>query len=267
MMPPGDTPPEAVADPKGTVTNVAMIHSDVYGYDYSYQLYIPAEYQAGKPAALMIFQDGGNYMFTFRSPSVFDSLIASGEMPVTISAYINPGAGNERSVEYDATTPKYATFLINEFIPNAIANAYDIVDDPNGWAIGGHSSGGSCAFTAGWNFPDKFHKIMTHSGSFLDLASDDNPADPGAGAYVDLLTSTMPIKPLRVTLLSSPNDLGNGKWFQANNDMAMALQTAGYPFRYMKGMGTHDPRPWDTYDYPDALRWLWRGYTLPQYAP
>jgi hypothetical protein len=61
--------------------------------------------------------------------------------------------------------------------------------------------------------------------------------------------------------------LGNGQWFTANNDMAMALQTAGYPYRYMRGMGTHNPQPWDTYDYPDALRWLWRGYTLPQYAP
>jgi enterochelin esterase family protein len=88
----------------------------------------------------------------------------------------------------------------------------------------------------------------------------------GGDAYPELIQTTTPIKPLRVTLLSGTGDLGNGRWFAANDAMAEALDAAGYPYRYMRGEGTHDPKPWDTMDFPDALRWLWRGYTLPHYA-
>lgn len=49
--------------------------------------------------------------------------------------------------------------------------------------------------------------------------------------------------------------------------MAASLETAGYSYRYQSGTGTHDPDPWATYDFPDALRWLWTGYTLPHYSP
>ena len=40
-----------------------------------------------------------------------------------------------------------------------------IVQDPDGWAIGGHSSGGMAAFNVAWFYPDKFHKVITASPS------------------------------------------------------------------------------------------------------
>jgi enterochelin esterase-like enzyme len=57
-------------------------------------IYIPAQYDGSKPAALMVFQDGGGYVGETggqRAPIVFDNLIAKGEMPVTIAVFINPG--------------------------------------------------------------------------------------------------------------------------------------------------------------------------------
>jgi hypothetical protein len=66
-------------------------------------------------------------------------------------------------------------------------------------------------------------------------------------------------------MLSGTNDLGGGTWFNANNAMAESLEEAGYVYRYMSGEGSHDPRPWASADLPAALRWLWRGYTLPHY--
>ncbi|HEX2880205.1 MAG TPA: alpha/beta hydrolase-fold protein [Polyangiaceae bacterium] len=261
MEPPGDNPPEANAEPMGMMTEGVTFDSAEFGYGFSYQVYVPAEYEAGKPAALMVFQDGGNYPVNFRVPSVFDTLIAAGDMPVTIGIFINPG--EDRSFEYDSTTPKYADFLINELIP-ALEVTYDFVDDPNGWGIGGHSSGGSCAFTAGWNYPDKFRKIMTHSGSFIQLADD---PDPGADDYRNVILTTMPIKPLRVTMSAGINDLEccGDTWRNANDETAMSLETAGYHYRYMQNGGSHDVGPWGTYDIANALRWLWRGYTLPHY--
>jgi enterochelin esterase family protein len=249
-------PPEAEGNVEGELSGDKQLQSTVYGYSFTYRTYKPKQYQAGKPAALMIFQDGGNYTANFRAPQVFDKLITEGTVPVTISVYINPTG--QRSVEYDTRSDKYGKMLTTELVPE-LAKTFDLVDDPNGWAIGGHSSGGSCAFNAAWWFTDKFRKVMTHSGSFVHLQ------EPGDDAYIELV-KTEPKKPIRTTLLSGTMDLGNGRWFNANNSMADSFTMADYAYRYMKSTTDHGPTKWHIVDFPDAMRWLWKGYTLPHYA-
>jgi len=258
MQPASQLPPEAQGNPEGTLSGGKTLQSKIYGYGFNYRVYKPVAYQAGKPAALMIFQDGGNYTGNFHAPRVFDSLIKEGTVPVTISVYVDPTG--QRSVEYDTRSDKYGRMLTTELIPE-LAKDFDLVDDPNGWAIGGHSSGGSCAFNVGWQFPDKFRKIVTHSGSFVGLQN------PGDNAYIDLV-KTDPKKPLRVTLLSGTMDLQccGTTWFAANNSMAASLDMAGYPYRYMKSTTQHGPTMWHFNDFPAGLRWLWKGYSLSQYG-
>jgi enterochelin esterase-like enzyme len=255
VEPQTDLPAEAQGNPEGELSASKMLQSQVYGYSFSYRTYKPTAYQAGKPAALMIFQDGGNYTGNFKAPRVFDALIKEGTVPVTISVYIEPTG--KRSVEYDTRSDKYGMMLTTELLPE-IAKSFDLVDDPNGWAIGGHSSGGSCAFNVAWQFTTKFHKVMTHSGSFVALQN------PGDDAYIDIV-KTEAKKPIRVTLQSGTMDLGNGAWFNANNSMAASLMTAAYPYRYEKSTTMHGPTKWHIVDFPVAMRWLWKGYTLPQY--
>jgi hypothetical protein len=94
-------------------------------------------------------------------------------------------------------------------------------------------------------------------------------------------------KPLRISLVSSPLDLGrdaNGggqsSWFLGNNDAAQVLMTKMYHYRYRVGrgsmlpanptadqirLGDHYPPKLATADFPDTLRWMWRGYKLPWY--
>jgi len=256
MQPTSNLPPEAQGNPEGMLSGGKVLQSKVYGYGFNYRVYTPIAYQAGKPAALMIFQDGGNYTGNFHAPRVFDSLIKEGSIPVTISVYVDPTG--QRSVEYDTRSDKYGRMLTTELIPE-LAKDFDLVDDPNGWAIGGHSSGGSCAFNVGWQFPYKFRKIMTHSGSFVNLQN------PGDADYINIVKMTTPLMPLRVTLLSGTNDLLAPQWFNANNNMAASLMTAGYHYRYEKSTTQHGPTMWHFNDFPPGLRWLWRGYTLPQY--
>jgi enterochelin esterase family protein len=258
MYPAEAIPPEAQGQPQGQLLPAETYQSAIYGYGFTYRIYVPAQYQSGKPAALMIFQDGELYYNEMNGNSIFDALIAAGEMPVTISAHIQPG--EERSEEYDTRDDKYGRFLINEFIPDVIESQYDIVDDPNGWAIGGHSSGGCCAFNVAWFFPDKFRKVHTNNGSFTDLQT------PGMDEYVQLIVDE-PAKPIRVTLSSGTMDLGGDRWFNANNDMAASLDTAGYHYRYFHSTTNHNLTPFATSAFPDMLRWLWRGYTLPHYEP
>ena len=257
MQPPSQYPPEAQGNPEGTLSGGKTLQSKVYGYGFNYRVYKPVAYQAGKPAALMIFQDGGNYTGNFHAPRVFDSLIKEGSVPVIISVYVDPTG--QRSKEYDTRDAKYGTMLTTELIPE-LAKDFDLVDDPNGWAIGGHSSGGSCAFNVAWQFPMKFRKVVTHSGSFVNLQT------PGDADYINMVKMMTPLMPIRVTLLSGTNDLAAPTWFNANNNMAASLMTAGYHYRYEKSSTQHGPTMWHFNDFPPALRWLWRGYSLPQYG-
>src|SRR6266705_1336837 len=81
--------------PKGRVEKFQFAESKVFpDTTRDCWIYIPAQYDGSKPAALMVFQDGGGYVSETggqRVPIVFDNLIAKGEMPVTIGVFINPG--------------------------------------------------------------------------------------------------------------------------------------------------------------------------------
>jgi enterochelin esterase family protein len=220
-------------------------------------VYVPAQYDASKPAALMVFQDGGGYQGTngsWRVPLVFDNLIAAKEMPVCVAIFLNPGTRegqSNRSFEYDSLGDAYARFLVNEAIP-FVTNKYSlaITTDPEMRATCGSSSGGICAFTIAWERPDQFRKVLSTIGSFTNIRGGHN--------YPALIRKTER-KPLRVFLQDGSNDLNNlhGNWPLANQEMASALAFSGYDYKFVLGDGSHNSRHGGSI-LPDALRWLWR---------
>ena len=88
-----DSQPQAGV-PKGRVEGPFVWKSTVFASTFRrYWIYVPAQYDAAKPAALMVFQDGHKYVSTeeeYRVPVVFDNLIHKGQMPVTIALFVNP---------------------------------------------------------------------------------------------------------------------------------------------------------------------------------
>lgn len=168
--------------PQGTVTKYTWDESKVFrGTFREYLVYVPEQYDATKPAALMMFQDGTKYADEknwFRIPVVFDNLIHKGNIPVTIAILIDPGskvtgAGEKpdranRSREYDAVTDAYSRFLIEEIIPE-VAKDYNLTENPEYRAICGTSSGAICAFTAAWMRPDYFLKVLSGHGTFFNI--------------------------------------------------------------------------------------------------
>src|SRR5271166_2493908 len=68
--------------PKGVVTKYKLEPGKFYpGTPHNYAIYVPAQYDASKPAPFMIFLDGSGYIgANVRVPVVFDNLIASGEL-------------------------------------------------------------------------------------------------------------------------------------------------------------------------------------------
>ncbi len=227
-------------------------------------VYVPVQYDGKEPAALMVFQDGlrhadRNADGGLRAPTVFDNLIARGEMPVTIGIFINPGAGldqptgakaKNRSFEYDSLGDAYVNFLLEEIIPFVVKeHDLNLSDDPAKWAISGGSSGCACAWTAAWERPDKFGKVLGWVGTFTDIR--------GANAYPSLIRKTER-KPIRAALLDGTNDLDNqfGNWPLANRQMEAALAFMNYEYRYWWGEGFHGSRHAAAL-LPEMLLWLW----------
>ncbi|MEX0742434.1 MAG: alpha/beta hydrolase-fold protein [Phycisphaeraceae bacterium] len=253
--------------PRGTITEHVFHSSDAWGGTIRrYWIYVPDQYDGSEPAALMVFQDGHAYVSEtgdFRTPIVLDNLIHAGEMPVTIAVFINPGQRgdelpekrgwaaqpNNRSVEYDTLSADYATFLIDELLPE-VTNTYRLSEDPEMRAIGGISSGGICAFTVAWERPDAFGKVLSHVGSFVNIRGGHN--------YPALIRKAEK-RPIRVFLQDGSNDLDNqhGNWWLGNLQMQAALKFADYDYEFVGGEGGHNGKHGGAI-LPDSLRWLWR---------
>ncbi len=250
--------------PEGKVTTGVFAESQIYpGTKRDFSVYIPAQYKADEPAALMVFMDGTNYAKrdgAFRVPVVFDNLIHQGAMPVTIAVFVNPGNipatmkgakdRSNRSFEYDSLGDRYARFLIDEFLPVAL-KGLNISSDPKRRAVCGISSGGICAFTAAWEKPDQFGRVLSHIGSFTDIR--------GGWAYPGLVRKTKgKPKAIKVYLQEGREDLNNlfGNWPLANQDLAAALKFAGYEYHLEMTDGGHSGQ-WGGDGLAKALKWLW----------
>ncbi len=253
--------------PQGKVTKHTWTSKIFPGTVRDFWVYVPSQYEASKPACVMIFQDGGGLVAedgTWRAPIVLDNLIHKRDIPVTIGIFINPGvlpalsegaqARYNRSFEYDALGDRYARFLIEEILPE-VGRQYNLSSDPNDRGLAGSSSGGIAAFTAAWNRPDAFRRVMSFIGSYTNLR--------GGQIYPSLIRRTEP-KPLRIYLQDGRADqnIYGGNWWIANQDMASALEYSGYDATFVVGSEGHNGKHGSAI-LPEALRWLWREHPKP----
>ena len=259
------------AEEKGTVIDGTIENSNIYpNTKRAFQVFVPKQYDGKTPACLVVGLDGN----LFNAITVIDNLIKTGEMPVTIGIFIQPGisynedgsvARYNRSNEFDRTDHRLAEFLESEVIPMVEnMNTPDgkkilISSNPNDRAITGASSSGIAAFTVAWERPDLFARVYSSVGTFVAMR--------GGNEYPVLVRKTEP-KALRIYLQDGVNDTWNhifGDWWEQNQLMASALNFAGYEFDYKWDRGGHSIY-YGTRAYPDAMRWLWRGWPTPVQA-
>jgi len=250
--------------PEGKITTGVFAESQIFpGTKRDFSVYVPAQYSPQKPAALMVFMDGGGYAKkdgAFRVPVVFDNLIQQKVMPTTIAVFVSPGTipanrpgakdRSNRSFEYDSLGDRYARFLTEEFLPVAL-KGLNVSSEPQQRAVCGISSGGICAFTVAWEKPEQFGKVLSHIGSFANIR--------GGWAYPGLVRKSKPApKPIKVYLQEGKDDLDNlfGNWPVGNEDLATALKFAGADYQFVMTDGGHSGT-WGGDQLPNALRWLW----------
>ena len=286
--------------PAGKLSEKIIHASKIYdGMKSEYWIYVPAQYDPGTPATIMVFQDGGGYIDRKgNNPTlnVIDNLIAQKKIPVMIAIFINPGEITDspgtptfnfvkaysdkwqrtlkdsmRSTLYDTVSDRYARFLRDEVL-SEVAAKYNLRKDGYSRAITGLSSGGICSFNAAWQFPNDFSRAISWIGSFEGIQWKEDPANPDGGQdYPDKILRE-PKRNIRAWLQDGSEDLDLhfGNWPFANLRMANALKFREYDYHFSFGKGTHNSAHGSA-EFPAEMTWLWRDYdpakTTQAFAP
>ena len=251
-------------------------------------VYVPAAYQDGTKAPLLIIHDGPGPLGSVRN--ALDNLTISKDPNRTLPAFIaiavenggNDGKKSQRGLEYDTMSDRLARFINDEVLPAVLNHAElkaaypHLAFTANPWGRGviGCSSGGAAALTMAWFRPDLFRRVIAYSGTFVDQQDDDAPEEAkfplGAWEYHSgmKLIETSELKPLRIfTHVSEkdirPNDAEetHHNWVMAGQRTAAALKAKGYHQRFVFSLasGHCDGRVFQQ-TLADTLVWLWRGY-------
>ena len=276
--------------PTGTLSEKIIHTSKIYdGMKSEYWIYVPAQYDAKTPAALMVFQDGSWYtQRDGNTPAlnVIDNLIAQKKIPVLICVFINPGdisgspgtptfnfvqaysdkwhrtlKDSMRSTLYDTVSDRYARFLRDEVLADVEAK-YNIRKDAYSRAITGASSGGICSFNAAWQMPDLFSRVISWIGSFTSIQWKEDPSNTDGGQDYPEKVLREAKRNIRVWLQDGASDMEQeryGSWPLTNIRMANALKLKGYDFHFSFGKGTHNFGQ-GAAEFPEEMVWLWRDY-------
>lgn len=251
--------------PKGKLHGPFVHTSKLYdGMTSEYWVYVPAQYDASKPAALMFWHDGQGLVkrdSASRLQIVNDNLTHKKLMPVTIHVLVAPGTlGGKpmRSILYDTVSDKHARMLRDELLPEVQAK-WNIRKDAYSRAVAGGSSGGISSFNIAWQQPDQFSRVHSQRGSFASIQW--KPGAQDGGDIYPFAVRKQPKRNIRVWLQDGSNDLENrhGSWPLQNIQLANSLKLRGYDFHFSYGEGTHDNAHGNA-ELPISLQWLWRGY-------
>jgi enterochelin esterase-like enzyme len=275
--------------PQGKLSEKAVLTSKIYdGMQSDYWVYTPAQYDAGTPAALMIWDDGQQFIHrdstSNRLLEVIDNLTYEKRLPVIVWVFTMPGVATMpqgtpfynavqktakadtqdartaalRGVEYETLSDQYARLLQNELLP-AVQAKYNIRKDGYSHAIAGLSSGALGAFTAAWEQPDQFSRVLVWVTPFT--SGQWQPGVRDGGNIYPFRIRKEPKKNLRIWLEDGNDDLenANGSVPLQNIEVANSLKLQGYDFHLSFGVGGHSPMQGSA-ELPESLAWLWRGY-------
>ena len=254
-------------------------------------VYVPTQYVKGSPAPVMVVQDGNNYFgFVTTLSNTLDNLINQKKLPPIVAVFANNGGGDaqgsERGLEYDTLSGKYAEWADQELLPRVESEtatqlaeqAVTFTKDPDGRAALGGSSGGIASFMMAWFHPDLFRRVIGFSASFVAQESPKNPMYPyGAWNFHEdgpvkddggIINKTSPNKPIRVWLEAGTNDNNSNMSYPqydieyGNRRSQEKMAAKGYHVHLDIGTGAgHVDGGMIKRTLPEAMLWVWRGYS------
>lgn len=244
---------------EGAIKQFKFTQSKVFpGTERDVTVFIPAQYDGSKPACVYVKTDG----FNPREKALMETMIATGEMPVTVGVFVRPGVlpapmqgtlgRRNRDFEYDAVDDNKVRFLVEELLP-FVAKEYrlNLSTDGNDRCISGGSSGGIAAFTAAWNRPEEFSRVYAASGSWVAFRG---------GHEFPTMVRKFEAKPIRAFLTTATRDMENaaGDWFLLDQEMDKALKFSGYDYQFRIIDGRHVAGYME--NWREGMAWLWKDW-------
>jgi enterochelin esterase-like enzyme/sugar lactone lactonase YvrE len=245
--------------PKGSIKQFTFQQSTIFpGTTREVTVFIPAQYDASKPACVYVKTDGYNA----HEKESMEVMIATKEMPVTVGVFVRPGevpapmkgtAGRRnRDFEYDGINDNNVRFLVEELLPFVAKELQlNLSTDGNDRCMSGGSSGGIAAFTAAWHRPDAFSRVYAASGSWVAFRG---------GHEFPTMVRKFEAKPIRAFLTTATRDMENcaGDWYTLDQEMDKALKFAGYDYQFRTVEGRH-VAGYGEY-WREAMAYLWKGW-------
>ncbi|GEP44817.1 RICIN domain-containing protein [Brevifollis gellanilyticus] len=221
-------------------------------------VFIPAQYEASKPACVYVKTDGYNP----REKTLLETMIATKEMPVTVGVFVRPGSlpapmkgtadRRNRDFEYDAIDDNNVRFFDEKVLP-FVAKTYklNLSTDGNDRCISGGSSGGIAAFTAAWHRPEAFSRVYAASGSWVAFRD---------GHEFSTMVRKFEARPIRSYLTTATHDMENaaGDWYLEDQEMDKALKFSGYDYQFRTIEGKHVAGYAE--NWREAMAYLWKGW-------
>jgi len=261
--------------PQGRIVHFVMNTADSKFFnvtppaDRNVDVYVPSQYVPGTPAPFIVSCDSYG-LARNQLPNVLNNMIADHRLPVMLAVMIANVPNPERSLEYDTVSSKYTEFVEAEVLPRVEKEAgVKLTKDPEGRMTFGGSSGGIAAFSMAWFHPELYHRVLSYSGTFVNLKNGPD-APHGGWEYHENFIPKAAAKPLRVWLEVAQNDNGGTtassgmrNWIIANLRMAQDLKAKGYHYQlvYAKNAGHTDSKA-IAQTLPQALEFVWKGYPI-----
>ena len=221
-----------IVNADGTVSDDIRITSGVLGYDLQYHIYLPQDFDSGRPDHPVLFlTDGNNYLNRGDMPATLDSLIGRREIEPIIAVFVDARDPdniqvNRRQSQF-LCNEDYLTFFSDELIPE-VENDYPVVPDREGRTIMGLSFGGTNAACFG---------LMGHE-VFSGLAMQ-SPANHPIPNLLPVY-QRLPTLPLKIFLSTgAPNDNT-----EDNRLFRDVLQGKGYDMKYVEVQQGHNWNNW-----------------------
>lgn len=156
---------------QGTVAKDILLDSKALGYQITYSIYFPPDFQKEKAYPLLYVTDGYEYMHERMGNmiTILDNLIYLSKIPPVIAIFIDhrePAnrSANRRMTEL-AMNAEYARFVIGELMPT-VEKDLVVAKYPYSRAIIGNSAGGLFSTWIAFSRPDLFPLAGIESPSF-----------------------------------------------------------------------------------------------------
>lgn len=232
------------------------VSSRAFGDQRALQVYEPARLRIGKPLSLVVVHDGSDYLRFTGMKTILDNLIHRQEIESAVYAFID---SPDRLREY-ADAEAHADFLTHELWP-ALAERYDLIDQPHGRCLMGASFGGVASFSAAERHPGFWGKLLLQSGSFAftDIGSRNR-----RGPLFDRVVAFVNRYRDHPTAVSQRVFMSCGVYeslIYENRSLAPMLTSTGMQVRLVEARDGHNWHNWRD-RLREGLSWLFPGPLL-----